>query len=513
MSSTSSVPQRFTSKVDPLNSPRAIPSITCPQLASLLEQCRRTGQRLGLKPKHGFIPSARLARTGYQQAYLPKENEAHTSIASLHQDKESLLAKKLLLRSVTVDRACYIAAVMIEGDITQLLGPTLKDLKMARVEDFLRNSLGIENSTFNNSELKELRDLENEDKSVEECFADMDETELEVIQVVDNENWSMIVHPATSCKEREEGMDQELSGCGVGEHSVNVQTNEEKGFDNECVRKDKVGDQEDFDKCSEPDECCRKERCLLLQEIQTREAFGKKCGIDQEGGFADRSVENLDMHLGSGTGVGEVTVNIPDVMDENVKEQIIETEIVSPSLINVNRERVIEQITSNISREDATKDRKGALIDQFMEDYFPEQAEISKEDDNAEEALVFLVTPRPEDSLSSLREAVVSDFSWFDCSSVSVTQVVGRLEVRVMGDRELGLALLAGLEAKYWIGLKPEVDSCCCIILYLYSPYPSYVLILPLVSISFPSLTPSRRGTRRHWSTSPSIARMERGRG
>ena len=54
----------------PARPPPPPPGITCPQLASLLEQCRRTADRLGHRPRHGHIPSARLARTGYQQAYL-----------------------------------------------------------------------------------------------------------------------------------------------------------------------------------------------------------------------------------------------------------------------------------------------------------------------------------------------------------------------------------------------------------------------------------------------------------
>ena len=109
------------------------------------------------------------------------------------------------------------------------------------------------------------------------------------------------------------------------------------------------------------------------------------------------------------------------------------------------------QISSNTSRENATEDSQ--------EDYNTDQSEVSRKEGDAEEALVFLVTPRPEESVSSLREEVLADFSWFDCSNVSVTQVVGRLEGRVVGDRELGLAALVGLETKYFIGFKPQVEE------------------------------------------------------
>jgi hypothetical protein len=36
-----------------------------------------------------------------------------------------------------------VTRVVLEGDVAELAGPTLKDLKMTRVEDFLRGSLGI----------------------------------------------------------------------------------------------------------------------------------------------------------------------------------------------------------------------------------------------------------------------------------------------------------------------------------------------------------------------------------
>ena len=465
MSPTSLVPQRFTSKVSPPNSPLTVTPVTCPQLASLLEQCRRTGHRLGLSPKHGYIPSARLVRTGYQQAYLPKENEAHTTIVSLEQDKESFLAKKLLLRSVTIDRACYIAAVMIEGHITELSGPTLKDLKMARVEDFLRNSLGIEKLAFDNSQPKE------NEKSLE-----MVQSELREIQVVDTLDCSMIVHPATPCKERCSEVVQEESGCGIVDDLGNTnRKKEERKVENESVTQVMVGDQmEDFEKCSKVQESYRNERHLSFQEIETKEALGSKCEIDNESGFATENIENQEIQSRSET---------------DRDEQIIESEILSPSVVKVNTERLIDMdIVENVKRKEAisqkeecfmenvkenvpkvqTFDKEKQLTSNMSRDDASEdnQSELSMQEGDAEEALVLLVTPRPEDSVCSLREEVLSDFSWFDCSSVTVTQVVGRLEVRVEGDRELGLAALVGLETKYSIGFKPQVESMCCIILY-----------------------------------------------
>ena len=429
--------------------------ITCPQLASLLEQCRRTGQRLGLKPKHGYIPSARLARTGYQQAYLPKENEAQTTNVSLQLDKESFLAKKLLLRSVTIDRACYIAAVMIEGDNSELLGPTLKDLKMARVEDFLRNSLGIENLAFHNSELIEHSEME-EGKFLEQGLPDIGLSELRVMQMVDTEDCSMIVHPATPYKKRDSGLRQEEIVVNKGVSEVIIGN---KG--------------EGFQKCSETDESYINERHRSFLDMETYEASGRKYEGDNECGFATENIENIEIHSGSGTDVGEQRIESENMSRSEMKvntERVIEMDIldnvkrkevmskmeglkenVKENAPNVQTFEKVQQISSNISQEDATEDSQ--------EDYDTDQSEVSRKEGDDEEALVFLVTPRPEESVSSLREEVLADFSWFDCSNVSVTQVVGRLEVSVVGDRELGLAALVGLETKYSIGFKPQVEE------------------------------------------------------
>ena len=55
-------------------------------------------------------------------------------------------------------------------------------------------------------------------------------------------------------------------------------------------------------------------------------------------------------------------------------------------------------------------------------------------------------TPPPELSV----EAVMEDFSWFDCPGLKVTEVEDGLQVDVE-DRQLGLAAMEGLKHKYLI--------------------------------------------------------------
>jgi hypothetical protein len=105
----------------------------------------RTADRLGLRPRHGHIPSARLARTGQdqqasvaswtgqdQQAYLPSPARA---VGDPGGHGRFLASKLLLLRELLAAEAGSAVRTMLEGDVAELAGPTLKDLKMAREND------------------------------------------------------------------------------------------------------------------------------------------------------------------------------------------------------------------------------------------------------------------------------------------------------------------------------------------------------------------------------------------
>ena len=105
-------------------------NITCPQLAQLLDQCRRTAERLGLQPLHGHIPSNRLSKTGYQRSYLPREKIVST-IASGKQDRRFLAKKLLLLRAVTAGEAAETIRLMAQHKADKLTGPTLRELKVS----------------------------------------------------------------------------------------------------------------------------------------------------------------------------------------------------------------------------------------------------------------------------------------------------------------------------------------------------------------------------------------------
>ena len=104
-------------------------NITCPQLAQLLDQCRRTAERLGLQPLHGHIPSNRLAKTGYQRSHLPKDNAVST-IGSEKQDRRFLAKKLLVVRAVTVEQAAETIRLMLQHKADNLTGPTLRELKV-----------------------------------------------------------------------------------------------------------------------------------------------------------------------------------------------------------------------------------------------------------------------------------------------------------------------------------------------------------------------------------------------
>ena len=185
----------------------ADPGVTCPQLARLLEQCRRTAARLGLQPRHGHIPSAKLARTGYQQSHLPR---GAAGPAAEDQQEKQLTSKLRLLRAVTAEEASEVARAMLEGEVAGLTGPTLRDLKVARVEDFLKDSLGIDNTaaardkveqnvSFNSflASIEEISEEEGEDFLTTEEEAKMEAKE----ETKNTEESKAEVHPSLQKQE------------------------------------------------------------------------------------------------------------------------------------------------------------------------------------------------------------------------------------------------------------------------------------------------------------------------
>ena len=131
-------------------------NITCPQLAQLLDQCRRTAEHFRLQPLHGHIPSNRLAKTGYQRSHLPKENAVST-IASEKQDRRFLAKKLLILRSVTVEQAGETVTLMLQHKADKLTGPTLRELKVIRSMDTLRRSFYVQHAGEKMTTLKSMR--------------------------------------------------------------------------------------------------------------------------------------------------------------------------------------------------------------------------------------------------------------------------------------------------------------------------------------------------------------------
>ena len=103
-------------------------NITCPKLAQLLDQCRRTAERLGLQPVHGHIPSNRLAKTGYQRSHLPRDTTISTALKK--QDTRVLPKKLMLLRAVTVEQAVETISLMVQHKADMITGPTLRELKV-----------------------------------------------------------------------------------------------------------------------------------------------------------------------------------------------------------------------------------------------------------------------------------------------------------------------------------------------------------------------------------------------
>merc|ERR1719318_12050 len=124
-----------------VSSPVPPPATPCPLLSTLLPKQPLTvlgqgkfGYNLGMV---GHIPSARLARTGYKQSKLPDEVR---DVA----DDELFLEDKDCYRSKDIKEAASLISNILEGKMSEVGGKTLREIKMRRVEHFLKDKLGVE---------------------------------------------------------------------------------------------------------------------------------------------------------------------------------------------------------------------------------------------------------------------------------------------------------------------------------------------------------------------------------
>merc|ERR1719341_1683821 len=117
------------------------PAAPCPLLSTLLPKQPLTvlgqgkfGYSLG---KVGHIPSARLVRTGYKQGKLPDKVR---DVAA----EELFLEDKDCYRSKDTKEAASLISNILEGKMSEVVGETLRDIKMKRVEHFLKDKLGVD---------------------------------------------------------------------------------------------------------------------------------------------------------------------------------------------------------------------------------------------------------------------------------------------------------------------------------------------------------------------------------
>merc|ERR1719186_1633018 len=116
--------------------------VPCPLLATLLPvdpSLPKPGLKLTkdaiIQGKFGHIPSARLVRTGYKQSKMPGKIR---SVAAA----ELFLEDKNCYRSKDIKEAANLIINILQG--RQVEGDTLRELKMRRVEHFLKDKLGVE---------------------------------------------------------------------------------------------------------------------------------------------------------------------------------------------------------------------------------------------------------------------------------------------------------------------------------------------------------------------------------
>ena len=517
----------------------ADPGVTCPQLARLLEQCRRTAARLGLQPRHGHIPSARLTRTGYQHSHVPRgDMGAAAATAAEDQHEKQLTIKLRLLRAVTAEEASEVTRAMLEGEVAGLTGPTLRDLKVARVEDFLKDSLGIDNTaaardkvehnTSFNSFLASIEEISEEEG--DDFLGMAEEAKLESKDEAKNSRERKTeVHPSLQKKEARRaimerfGLVDKEARAGAKEGSVKQEEEKFKEAGKTMDTKEKVAEL----KIENNEKSDRKEQKVAehQENIHESEAVGLEAGQDEqkvleqekikeeklketEKGISkdaspDKSYEKLEENNAVGkAGTKEKRERSSETEEQSVKEgkladcklgkdENVENENVSNSCES---ESMLEEPKVSQSEDEKSKvaetknaeevasiedsglgatlgDTSQAAAEQDsvnMESLAKESKEEEKKEDlpksdaaNKEEvatkeaALVLVVTPAADASLSTLLEQVREDMEWFDVPGLEIAEVEGELEVAVE-DRELGMAAMVGLRHKY--NIKPKVS-------------------------------------------------------
>jgi len=115
-------------------------STPCPLLSTLLAP-DQPGQ-------FGHIPSGRMVRTGYKQSRMPAMARGG-AVADLYLDDKDCY------RGKDVKEAADLISNIVQGKMTKVTGDTLREIKMKRVESFLKDKLGLEGQLPGQQILKE----------------------------------------------------------------------------------------------------------------------------------------------------------------------------------------------------------------------------------------------------------------------------------------------------------------------------------------------------------------------
>ena len=119
--------------------PAQLSTTPCPLLSTLLV--------LG---QFGHIPSGRMVRTGYKQSRMPAMARGG-AVAELYlEDKDGYRGKD-------VKEAADLISNIVQGKMTKVTGDTLREIKMRRVESFLKDKLGLEGQLADQQNLKEAK--------------------------------------------------------------------------------------------------------------------------------------------------------------------------------------------------------------------------------------------------------------------------------------------------------------------------------------------------------------------
>jgi len=131
-------------------------------LATLLPAEPKAGLRLQKTRlgdgKFGHIPSARLVRTGYKQSKMPGKIRCETVAELFLEDKE-------YYRNKQVKEAARLIRNILQGKTAEVTGDTLRELKMRRVEHFLKDKLGLQKGDENIKVVGDSNDGKREDAS------------------------------------------------------------------------------------------------------------------------------------------------------------------------------------------------------------------------------------------------------------------------------------------------------------------------------------------------------------